>query len=484
MEIDTNILIYQDAEETYLQLHSRARTAYEGILARYYQVAEAVGRFHGLQRSEGRYPEGLKEDELVKAANDPSRQPEARTLLDPYTLVQREGGLLVARNYRDVPKFRKTMDDVATSLSLTSKYIQRVGDKLKNPREVDLMTYNLFILRPAFNRGYFRYSRMGLLHMSELPELMMDMGLADRYDDEFGLKLSAEGWIAARDDEGTKKLNNIIQLAQSGFGSSVENGKTNPRFRIFYGNVIAYTGLARFMEYRGNTLPSEDDLRENEGAMGYIFGNRLEVKVKEVLAPRYSDYMQGEPLSYGELLEAVLYVIAGHEGVGHSNVDVGNAELIRAHYTTLKEAGSELIGQAAIHKVAKTINRRLARNAILASLDWLRADIDDYRKEKDPDKKKTLLPYARAAAMILNYHLHFQSIELDEAGKIKLLEEERFETNAWLMAKRITEVTHHEGTDLGGTDRLVHLWIESPTNYLGSNGTFPGDCPPAQVLAA
>lgn len=465
METERSFKIYNNAKAKVPE-HSIV------LVGEYEKVLRAVSRLFDLQEQHGFYFGDFTRDDLMMAAR---MHPE---LLSPYKLVRKRGGGRFhpfgngykAIDYKDEAPYRGKISEIVRALEDAKKYVED-----EKPPQSILIKDSLDPQLLAWREARFEQARKTHINMHNLPTLELVTGLFDKYKDPWGIKHSAQGWLIYRNNGLTGDYNGMVQRALMGTGEEFKN-------RIVVGDAVAFAGLAALKEWKGNALPSEDELRKEIGSISYIFDNVIDIKfrrgIKEALleyAPQVQNIKGWERLAR----KAMAIILALHEGVGHPLVGFNSNtkqfvkyddQLLGGNYVYVKELESETRGQkAALGLPKRRLSEDKKRMVILTSLVWLRLDIDEYLQETDPEKKKVSLVYAQIGNMILNRLERGGGIKINkDNGQIDIVNLNIIEETTGKYLDEIREAVLEEKTQEGRVGKLIQLDTNNPTNYLSA----------------
>lgn len=425
------------------------------LVEKYIDILDAAQPFYRTQKEKGFYPDLNPSEKLPEGA------------LSPYSLVRRLDGRLVVNSYIEVSPYRQILANIADKMDEAVE-MAKSQEAPQNLLIEDVLGSQARYLR----EGDFRQEMVARLNSYDTPDIEVGWWLLDRYlDRTYGAKLSGQGWIICRNGDLSRKLNEIA----SQVATSVRTSRYP--FQVVAGDVLAYGGLSSDRRWSANALPSEDDLRTEIRAVGFMFLNRARARIEETIKPALLKYMPeltGQMLSWERLLSGASDLgVLLHE-LGHSKImfERQTVKFLKSHYTAFKEMLSDVHGRIDTTRLPGSFASDALKRLILArSIALRRADIDDYLAEQDSAKKTILHAYAQAAEWMLNYHERNGSIAVnDDDGTINIRDWDLFARVDTKLLGAAYEAIANEQHYRGSIDRFVRLNSRRPRQYLPTNG--------------
>lgn len=421
------------------------------LIRKYLPIMRKVDLLFEIQEKLGFYPEDVKNEEIMEAAkNDPK-------ILSHYTLVRRREGQLRGLNYRNFSQSREIMDEISDDMAsvIRSAYKEQLPQR-------HLISAHLLPQIDAFDHGNFESARFQQLNSLRYPEVELVTGLFDRYlDDRLNLKFAWQGWIIAKNNAETDYFNQVINTALATVDHQGEH-------RAVAGPAIDFAGLARRRKWRGNTLPSEDELRTDIGTRSYIFTNTMKEKVFELeenVRERIPE-MSNIHGWIGQLEKAVSVNLALHEGYGHTLA-------VKGAPVSLKELSAEVLSHSACLRLSeKLVPPSLKRLCLATSLVWFWSDVESYLEETNPVKKQIVRAYAEAGAMMLNMYESAGCIKVSDGKIVRMAGLDKFRQVSHKVVEDIEDaVSSNSAWD------FIDVWINTPRRYLATLDTNPDSNP-------
>lgn len=422
------------------------------LVEAYIRVLEPIHAFYLAQKRDGFYEELPTTDLLPKDGDS------------PYTIIKRDPqGIFSAAEYRDVHPYKGFLRQIAVKMT----EVVDVANENNDP-EKGLIRDVLGSQAQAFRDGNFEGVIISSLNTRATPRYPFFVGLLDRYlDTERGIKFAMQGWLQSRDEVRYGYLDYIAQQILS------KRGSQRP-LRVFAGDMLAAGGMAADRPWGGNTIPSEDSIRNQVGADVYVFINNLNERVRTKLVPATRKYLPqvAQIPGWEEKMPKATYLgITGHEA-GHSQIpfDDKTPSLLGGRYMAIKELMSELSGLTRVVRLQRDILSSSHRQLIIArSLVQWRSYIDEYVAEQDPDKKTIGLHYALAGEWRLNAQERELGIKVNEDGAMVVEDWDKVVETDGQLLQEMNSMLRNEKYQRGFVDRFVRFNSRYPRSYFPHN---------------
>lgn len=411
-------------------------------------ILEDVQGLHETRRILGFYPEGFTASDLDNLSQT---NPEARS---PYTLIRRDGvGRLQVVTYRDVPELNRYLRDIGDK---GRRLVQEVGD-LPVP---DIIRNSMGPMLQQFSEGDFSGAMTARLNALQTPNHELFIGRFDRYDDNVaGIKFAEGGWLTIRDNAQTDKYSNLLKQAAERTAIQInERGLSPAHFRrVVVCETIASGGLPAEMIWSGNTIPSEDYKRKNEGSISYAFLSHLRYNLDNGLR---DSLMNNTPelVGIGEnaLIEGMILNLVAHEGVGHPLI-------IENSHQPMRELEAEILGLMGVYNM--DLPEETKRAAALVSLAWAKDSIDSYKEEEVASRKQAKKVYAIMGSILLNLCEMDRACEVNSDGHIILGETEFFYRTMASKLPIVRNIVRVEEWSSGSVHRFELVHTKNPKDY-------------------
>lgn len=443
-EISNGVLVYRDADDEVLP-------RYRHFTDSHIPVLEIVGQVYEAQRF---YPEGLTQEELLRAARQNPR------LLSPYTLVRRDrgSGKLKAINYLDHPFFREKFAAIADGLETSSQIAE--GDRLPDAFFIKQ------VLQPqimAFRQGNFGEAMNQLLNLWKYPAYDLRVWLLDRYCDELaGTKLSIQGWSTKQDNERTRDFNKWVEIA-----SRSEARKTSAL--VIACKWLRAAGMPVDLTWSGNTVPSENLIRKKVRPEIYVFSNRMQEKLEEDLAPVLLSILpegrgKNSVVEDPDWLMAFETSLVLHE-LGHGMADFSaKAERrLLELYPGIKEAFCDMFAAEKVQELP--LSKEQKNKVFYALFVRARERIDKYRSANNGRESQIMRPYAIAGALFNNSMVE-GGAALIEDGIVYLGGLKELSAVASASRRRLNNMLRVAEKDVDKTRSDIEERINSPIPYM------------------
>lgn len=409
---------------------------------------EPATAFFYAQRAEGFYGSLTLDDDLP--ANGDS----------PYTVI-RSNGEHRAYGYGEIEPYRRYLKDIARRMEDAIGVAIDTHDPEKDIFEVTLRPRALALREGKFAEAMI----LGLMGTRLTTRYHLFVGLLDRYLDSRGSKLVMQGWLQRVSPEENKYFNDLArQITRS----------NSPRFRVIYGDMLAAGGMTVDKPWNGNTIPSEDDIRNKVGADNYLFSNNMDQSTREVDIPAVRLYIpQAVQVSAWQetMLRAKKISITAHE-VGHVEMpfDGETIKFLGGRYMAIKKLLAELFAVTKIAKLPRSVISSSMKQLIYArSLAVWRNGIDKYFQETDPDKKAILQHYAWAGVWRTNYQERNEGVKMGENGVMEVPDWNKFVDLDEDLFRDLLNAINNERYEPGFVEALIRLNSEVPRKYLDTN---------------
>lgn len=392
----------------------------------------------------------------------------------PYTVIGNNGGgKYRAYRYEEIEPYKRYLKEIARGMD----DVIGVAIDTHDP-EKDLFEATLKSRAQALRQGKFAEAMILGLNTRLTPRYQLFVGLLDRYLDPRGLKLAMQGWLQRVDPEQNRHYNDLArQITRSPIS----------KFRVIYGDMLAAGGMTVDSSWSGNTVPSEDDLRNQVGADSYVFPNNMDRSTKDTDIPAVRHYVPqvAQVYSWTEtMLRAKRIAITAHE-TGHAVIPFNEEtiKLLGGRYMAIKELLAELFAVTEIAKLPRSVISSAMKELIYArSLARWRFYVDEYYQETDPNKKAILGHYACAGVWRTNYQERRGGIRINENGIMTVLDWGRFVEQDGSLLHELYSTINNERYQRGFVDRFIELNSQSPRDYM-ENDCDPHSVSPQKVVA-
>lgn len=277
------------------------------------------------------YPHDATKEEIRKAANkDPQ-------ILSPYTVVEREGGELVAIPYHI--KYADLLKPIATKLKEAAK---KTTDKEFGET---LMVQARTLLDGSYEKATAAWLK------TRLYVLDISIGPNDYFDDQlFHIKNSYQAWVGVLDKERTKKFNNYKSTIQNARRKALILGERvdihdNVKVKVI--DTVLFSGLMARTKFQGVNYPINIDFVEKYGSEITLFNQPNDRLVQERVIPVFNTIFSKEfkeEYSIEDLRRGNLRYTAMHE-FAHSYLYYRNAsENLQDLFRAIYELAATLLG--------------------------------------------------------------------------------------------------------------------------------------------
>lgn len=408
---------------------------------------EPTTAFFRNQRKEGFYG-GLTIDDDLPIGGD-----------SPYKII-RSNGEYTAYNYAQIEPYKKYLSEIARRM----EYGIEMALKTNDP-ERDLFEATLRPIARALWQGKFAEAMISGLNTRHTPRYHLFVGFLDRYLDPRGFHLVMQGWLQRVNPEKNRFFNELVRQIT---GSSI------PRFRIIYGDMLAAGGMTVDKPWSGNTVPSEDDIRNQVGSNIYVFSNNMDESTKNEDIPAVRKYVPQVTQIPG--WEEIVYkakkiAITAHE-IGHAEMpfDGETIKLLDGRYMAIKELLAELFEVAEIAKLPRSIvSPNMKRFIFARSLARWRYYVDEFYQEDDSNKKAILEHYAWAGVWRTNYQERRGGLRMNENGTMKVSDWDEFVNLDRNLYQELLSAINNERYQNGFVDAVIQLNSRSPRVYIEDN---------------
>lgn len=411
---------------------------------------EPATAFFRAQRAEGFYGSLTPDDDLPDNGDS------------PHMMIRSNGGHRAFR-YVEIEPYRRYLRDIARRMEDAVGVANDTNDPEKDLIEASLRPRAL-----ALREGRFAEATILGLNTRLTPRYHLFVGLLDRYLDSRGLHLVMQGWLQRVDPEQNTYFNDLArQIARSPI----------PRLRIIYGDMLAAGGMTLDKPWNGNTIPSEDDIRNQVGADSYLFPNNMDQSTREVDIPAVRLYVpQVVQVSDWEetMLRAKKKALTAHE-TGHAEMpfDGETIKLLGGRYMAIKELLAELFAVTEIAKLPRSVISPAMKQLIYArSLAVWRNCIDLYHQEDRVDNKTVLEHYAWAGIWRTNYQERGEGIRISENGAMAISDWDKFVELDKNLYHELLRAINNEKYERGFVARVTQLNSRLPRVYIGNGQDY------------
>ncbi len=339
------------------------------------------------------YPKGVSKKEIQKAAE---KNPD---ILNPYTIIKQDKqGNLYAENYTQAcpDKF-----DKLTSL------LHQASNTTEDP---ELKKY-LNKLEKDYNEGNFEQA---LIDFVEKPKTKIDIliGPISSYPDKlFGVKKTFQLNLRILLEEDTKELQEIINIVKKlgivkPLYSAIHKIKEK-KVRASVYDVIMFAGRQASSHPSATNLPDENDLVEKHGTKIIFYKNSMLEKNKKIIT-KYGNLVEGVTQDYKKYYDAYFKLVAYHE-ITEAVIKYPNTiTRLKSNYDAMRELHAFMTGMrsASIHVLTGFINKEIYSQMLQMMMLYGLNAID--KREKDT----SILEYAKGFAVIFNYALEANALEI------------------------------------------------------------------------
>jgi hypothetical protein len=440
---ESTITRYEDAIR-------EADPIYSGLIERYFRIHEQGQRIYLAQQKQGFVPDNLTKEEIDQLKIEPS-------LRSPYQLKRRdEKGKLYSVDYKEVSPFKSQLPEMARLIDDAARFAM-----LESLPDAYLIEATLRPQSQALRDGNFERAMLARLNTIYGPTYESYFGLLDRYKDlTFNLHYSFQGLGIKKNQQLTIEID---QIGQEGLDrtSKYLSLRVEVPHRVVAGDIFVFSGLAAESDWGGNTLPSEDRLRNNKGSLSYLNVNVLENRFVRYGRKYTEEHIPELTQSRGweerakraQLINYALHEIVGH-GLAMFNEDA--EDYLRDKYTPLKELEAELLSFIATITLSSNLaDANMKRAVIGGSLaGWMK------------DIKESNGTYHITAKLLLN--------SLESKGAITV-NEDNWEIRIGDLQKImeasrdiLTVLNHNISTERrfpGEVERFVQIYTENPKTY-------------------
>lgn len=344
------------------------------------------------------YPHDATKKEIEKgAAKDPK-------ILDPYTVVKRKNGKLVAVSYLEEygDLLKKVSDKILEAAEVTDdkefKKCLELQAKSLVDGSIDTSTISWMIAKPYI--------------------IDFVIGPIERYDDKlFFVKTSYQCWVGVLDENNTKRIvkyKDIILSSRRRVLMPSEKVDYYDKVQVRVDEVLIFSGLIARIMFVGVNLPNDVNLMEKYGSEITIFKQTNAIRhqknwaiFNKLFSPEFK-----KQFSEKELEEGSLYSTALHE-LAHTYLRYRDSEIrLKDLFPIIDELGATVMG---IKVCGSLLLRDIASTKQLESimLAYMTRSFSNVLTEKDNRSK---LHYIIGGAIFLNYLLESGAVK--EAGGI------------------------------------------------------------------
>lgn len=344
------------------------------------------------------YPHNATKTELEKAAK------ENPAILSSYTVVERQGGKLVAVPYHI--KYRKLLEPVAFKL-------QEAAQKTENKEFAKRLQKQAKTLLDG------KYDEAAILWMSMKPyKLDINIGPVERYNDQlFFVKTSYQAWVGIMDEENTKRIikyKDIILSARRKALMPSEKVDYYDKVQTRVDDLVLLSGLIARTLFVGVNLPNDPNLMDKYGSEITLFKQTNKIRYEKnleifnrIFAPEFR-----KRFSHQDLEEGSLYSSALHE-LAHTYLRYRNSEKrLKELFPVIDELGATIMG---IKVCGSLLLKDIATTKQLESIMLVYLCRSFYNVLIDKDNKSKL-HYILGGAIFINYL--FEAGAIQEAGGI------------------------------------------------------------------
>lgn len=384
----TNSLTKQE-----LLLISKLEKAVEAITAIYYL------QIKGQQQGTNFYPKNISREEIIKASkNDPA-------ILDPYTVVEIEGGKLKAIPYHK--KFEKELkvvssilDDAAmiSSDKAFSKYLRVCSDVLVSGK----------------------YEKMHSTWMYLKSNINFVIGPIEYYDDDlFSKKRSYQASVGVINQEKTaqaKHIKDILYINAKDNITLTQHSIIAPeRIQVVAEDTIAIGGFLSKVLFSGEYFPNDFNLLHKDGVKIVFYYPSMKLKFdklhypifKAIFAKEFQQSYSRELLMEATFLYIVLYELARQ--LHHFN---GADERLQDLFPTFDEGNTSVaaISHCKYLLTKGVIDQKMLEALMVVHICWMFSDWITAQNIQ------AMTGYVKGSTIVLNFY--FQSGALHEAKGI------------------------------------------------------------------
>ncbi len=339
------------------------------------------------------YPEDVSKEEIQEAADkDPA-------ILDPYTIIKKnEDGNLYAVNYTKAcpDKFDKII-----------KLLHQAANTTKEPK---LEKY-LNKLAESYKKGDFEQA---LIDFIEKPDTKIDvlMGPISSYPDKlFGVKKTFQLNLRILLKDDTEDLQEIINIVKKlgivkPLYSAIHKIKEK-KVRASVYDVVMFSGRQASSHPSATNLPDENYLVEKHGTKVVFYKNSMIEKIEKLIS-EYSDLVEGIDTNHEKYYNSYFKLVAYHEITEAVIKYPDTIERLKGNYDAMRELHAFMTGMrsASIHVLTGFINNEVYSEMLQMMILYGLNAID--KREKDT----SILEYAKGFAVILNYSLEVDTLEI------------------------------------------------------------------------
>lgn len=277
------------------------------------------------------YPHDATKGEIQKASDNDSQ------ILSPYTVVNRQGGKLVATAYHK--KYADLLKPIADKL-------EQAADISKNEEFARLLR----IQAKALTEGSYEEASIARLKM---PQYILDIsiGPTDRIDDRLlFIKTSYQCWVGVVDMEGTERLINyksiVLGVTRKALVPS-ERIDSFHKVKVLVDDVILFSGLVSRTKFVGINLPYSLKIVEKYGSEITLFNQPNDLRLKEQILPTFNKIFPKvfrEEFTPEDIRRGYLRATALHE-LAHSHLHYRHAvENLQDLFIYIDELAATVLG--------------------------------------------------------------------------------------------------------------------------------------------
>ncbi len=331
---------------------SRSKRADRDLLLkmfdRYYGAWDDLAEFHPfwgddeLPEGAGFYPTDLTREEFDSyLAAHPEQKDD---LLDPYTVVKRQGGRLVAIPYSE--EYREWLVPAA-------RLLEQAAQRTSNPS----LRKFLSLRAAAFLTDDYYESEMAWMDLQDTP-IEVAIGPYEVYTDRlYGTKTAFESFVTLRNPEESAALAKYKKYLRDMEG----NLPIEDRYKNFQRGFESPIAVADQVHGGGDNvpgvqtiafnLPNDERVREAKGAKKVILANVLGAKYDRILSPMAGLVLK--PDQAGQVakkymeLETLFHELSHSLGPGTITVDGRQTtvnEELKDQYSALEESKADVMG--------------------------------------------------------------------------------------------------------------------------------------------
>ncbi len=346
------------------------------------------------------YPHGITKKEIEKAAiKDPS-------ILDPYTIVEKRGGKLIATPYHiEYEKLLKPVSDQlfkAAQISNNKPFANCLRIQAKS-----LLDGN--------------YEAATIAWMTSKHPYILDLciGPIERYDDKlFFVKTSYQCWVGVLDKNNTERIvkyKDIILSSRRKVLMPSEKVDYYDKVQVRVDETLIFSGLIARTMFIGVNLPNNVNLMEEYGSEitvfkqtnAYRFKNYVWPAFNKIFSSEFKKLFTSEDIENGHLYQVVLHELA-HTYLRYRNSEKNLQDL----FPIIDELGASVMGiKVCGSLILKDIMTQKQLESIMIA--FMARNFNLILNEKN---EKSKYHYMVGGTIFLNYLLESGAVK--EAGGI------------------------------------------------------------------